>query len=111
MDHRSRASLCLARADEDADHDADRIQSAARRAIQGKVPTQVEIKWKKSPDGKALTAEAGQLLLELAQTGDGRWAWKVRKTSATNPMASGIAGSLGAAKTVTAQFAERTGLV
>ena len=71
----------------------------------------MEIKWKKARDGKSVTATAGPLTLELTQTGDGRWSWQVKKDGTQNPMATGVAGSLGAAKTVTAQFASRSGLV
>lgn len=65
------------------------------------------IDWKKARDGKTVTATVGPLLLKLAQTGDGRWAWQVFNGGAQNPMASGVAGSLGAAKTVTTQLANR----
>jgi hypothetical protein len=71
----------------------------------------VDIKWKKARDGKSVTAVVGPLSIELTQTGDGRWSWQVKKDGAQNPMATGVAGSLGAAKTVTAQFASRSGLV
>jgi hypothetical protein len=71
----------------------------------------VDIKWKKSRDGKAVTAVAGPLSIELSQTGDGRWSWQVKKDGTQNPMASGVAGSLGAAKTVTAQLVNRSGFV
>jgi len=71
----------------------------------------VDIKWKKARDGKSVTAVVGPLSVVLAQTGDGRWTWQVTKDGAQNPMASGVAGSLGAAKTVTAQFVSRSGFV
>lgn len=71
----------------------------------------MDIQWKKPRDGKSMTAVVGPLLIELTQTGDGRWSWQIRKHGTQNPMASGVAGSLGAAKTVTAQFASRSGLV
>ncbi len=71
----------------------------------------MEIKWKKSRDGKSVTAIVGPLSLNLTQTGDGRWSWQVVNGTAQNPMATGVAGSLGAAKTVTAQFASRSGFV
>lgn len=71
----------------------------------------MDIKWKKARDGKSVTAVVGPLSIELTQTGDGRWSWQVKKDGTQNPMASGVAGSLGAAKTVTAQFASRSGFV
>jgi hypothetical protein len=71
----------------------------------------VDIAWKKARDGKSVTAVVGPLTLDLSQTGDGRWSWRVMKAGTQNPIATGVAGSLGAAKTVTAQFAMRSGLV
>lgn len=50
----------------------------------------------------------GPLSLRIEPKGDGRWAWQVLKDQADNPMATGVASSLGAAKTVTEQFARRT---
>lgn len=70
----------------------------------------MQLRWNKTPAGK-LSAKAGPLLLEIEPKGDGRFDWRVFREAAPNPMASGIANSLGAAKTVTQQFALRTGLV
>lgn len=71
----------------------------------------MNIAWKKARDGKSVTASAGPLSIALNQTGDGRWTWQITKDGAQNPMASGVAGSLGAAKTVAAQFVSRSGFV
>lgn len=71
----------------------------------------MDIDWKKARDGKSVTAVVGPLSLKLAQTGDGRWSWQVFNADAQNPMARGVASSLGAAKTVAAQLASRSGLV
>jgi len=70
----------------------------------------VQINWKKTAAG-AVSSKVGPLLIKLEQTGDGRWSWQVFNGEAQNPMATGIAGSLGAAKTSTTQFAQRTGLI
>ncbi len=70
----------------------------------------VDIQWQKARDGKLVSALAGPLSLRLTPTGDGRWNWQVFNGGAPNPMATGIANSLGAAKTVATQFAGRSGL-
>jgi len=70
----------------------------------------VNIQWNKTRDGKSVSALVGSLSLRLAPTGDGRWNWQVFNGAALNPMATGIANSLGAAKTVATQFAGRSGL-
>lgn len=70
----------------------------------------METTWKKGPTGE-LTAQLGPLLLKLSQKGDGRWDWQVWNGQARNPMATGIARSLGDAKTTAEQLARRTGLV
>lgn len=71
----------------------------------------MDLSWKKARDGKSVTAVAGPLSVVLTQTGDGRWTWQVTKDGSQNPMASGVAGSLGAAKTVAAQLVSRSGFV
>lgn len=45
--------------------------------------------------------------LEVSPKGDGRWVWQVFARDAVNPMASGVARNLGAAKSVAEQFATR----
>lgn len=70
----------------------------------------LQFRWTKTPPGK-LTSKVGSLLLEIEPKGDGRFNWRVFKADTQNPMASGVASSLGAAKTVIQQFATRSGLV
>ena len=70
----------------------------------------LQLRWTKDKAGK-LTSSAGSLLLEIEPKGDGRFNWRVFKVETQNPMASGVASSLGAAKTVIQQFATRSGLV
>nr|AYM52571.1 hypothetical protein [Aetherobacter rufus] len=43
--------------------------------------------------------------------GDGRWSWEVFAGVAKSPMATGIAGNVGAAKKTAEQFVTRSGFV
>jgi hypothetical protein len=71
------------------------------------------MQWTKKPGtkkpGEEWSASAGSLSLELRPKGDGRWNWQIFNGNQTNPMAAGVASSLGAAKTVAEQFAKRSG--
>lgn len=67
------------------------------------------IAWNKS--GDAWIATAGPFALRVRPKGDGRFEWHVFEGSATNPTATGVAASLGAARTATEQFAKRSGRV
>ena len=67
-------------------------------------------KWTKDPAG-IVSCKLGPLAIRIEPKGDGRFAWQIINGEARNPMASGVAASLGAAKTVTVQFAERSALV
>jgi hypothetical protein len=58
-----------------------------------------------------LVCTSGPLTMKLVKKGDGRWSWHVFKDASEAAMATGLAASLGAAKTVTQQFAMRSGLV
>jgi hypothetical protein len=71
--------------------------------------------WSKGA-GDLMTASVGPFALEILPTSDGRWSWRIFKVSPAggplgNPTATGIAGSLAAAKNVTEQFVKRSGLV
>ena len=68
------------------------------------------IEWKKNA-GDVLTARAGPFSLQIHPQGDGRWAWQIHSGDTPNPTATGIAQSLGAAKTVSEQFVMRSGRV
>ncbi len=57
------------------------------------------------------SASAGPLSVRIQPKGDGRWNWRVFRDDQMNPMAAGVANSLGAAKTVVEQFVKRSGLV
>jgi len=59
----------------------------------------------------AWSATAGPLAVKVQPKGDGRWTWHVFKDGNANAMATGVANSLGAAKTVVEQFVNRSGLV
>jgi hypothetical protein len=54
-----------------------------------------------------LVAPEDRFRLEVSPKGDGRWDWRVFARAAVNPMASGIARNLGAAKSVAEQFVAR----
>jgi hypothetical protein len=70
----------------------------------------VALKWTKKPVD-LWSATAGPLAVAIQPKGDGRWNWQIFKADAMNPMATGVANSLGAAKTVVEQFVNRSGLV
>ncbi len=69
----------------------------------------MKLQWSKGA-GDLWTCVVEPFSLRVAPKGDGRWNWQIFK-GATNPTASGVASSLGAAKTVTEQFVKRSGLV
>jgi hypothetical protein len=66
--------------------------------------------WSKGA-GDAMTASAGPFVIEILPKGDGRFSWRIFQGGAENPTATGIAGSLAAAKNVTEQFVKRSGLI
>ncbi|MBX3204445.1 MAG: hypothetical protein KF764_05220 [Labilithrix sp.] len=66
--------------------------------------------WTKAA-GDLWSARLGPFLSKVAPKGDGRWTWQVFRDETENPTATGIASSLGAAKTAAAQFVGRSGLV
>jgi len=47
---------------------------------------------------------------KVTPKGDGRWNWEVSKDQIRHAVATGVASSLGAAKTAAEQFAKRSGL-
>ena len=66
------------------------------------------IKWTKKADDD-WSARVDSFSLRIQPKGDGRWSWQVRNGESTNPMATGVASSLGAAKTVAEQLVKRSG--
>nr|AYM52541.1 hypothetical protein [Aetherobacter fasciculatus]AYM52591.1 hypothetical protein [Aetherobacter sp.]AYM52640.1 hypothetical protein [Aetherobacter sp.] len=56
-------------------------------------------------------SEAPQYTLKAFIKGDGRWSWEVFAGAAKSPMATGIAGNVGAAKKTAEQFLTRSGYV
>jgi hypothetical protein len=68
------------------------------------------MKWNKAT-GDVWSTRGGPFSLRVAPKGDGRWNWQVFRGENHNPEASGVASSLGAAKTATEQFVKRSGLV
>ena len=57
------------------------------------------------------TATAGPYALEARDRGDGRWIWQVTAEGGRAAEATGVARSLGAAKSVSEQYVMRTGKV
>lgn len=68
------------------------------------------IAWKKAT-GDVWSAVEGPYSLRVSPKGDGRWNWAIFRDQRSNPDASGVASSLGAAKTATENFVKRSGLV
>ena len=71
------------------------------------------MKWSKGA-GDVWTTTGGPFALKVEPKGDGRWNWYVFNVSsgqAKNPTATGVASSLGAAKTATENFVKRSGLI
>lgn len=67
------------------------------------------MQWKKAAgDRWTCVAPEARFTLEVAPKGDGRWNWQVVAQGATNPMATGIARNLGAAKSVAEQLVRRS---
>jgi hypothetical protein len=50
-------------------------------------------------------------MLKVQPKGDGRWAWEVFPGAGDRTIASGVVSSLGAAKTITENFANRSGKI
>jgi hypothetical protein len=65
--------------------------------------------WNKTRDD--WTATQGPFALRVSPKGDGRWNWQIVRDNKPNPEATGVASSLGAAKTAAEQFVKRSGLV
>jgi hypothetical protein len=70
----------------------------------------LSLNWTKKPVND-WSATAGPFAITIKPKGDGRYNWQVIKGDQLNPMAAGVANSLGAAKTVVEQFVNRSGLV
>lgn len=57
------------------------------------------------------STKGGPLSAKIQPKGDGRWNWQILRVGQPNPMAAGVANSLGAAKNVVEQFVNRSGLL
>ena len=66
------------------------------------------MRWEKHA-GDGFMAVSPPLTVKIAPKPDGRWSWQVFSGDKRSPMASGVAASLGAAKTVTEQLVKRSG--
>ena len=70
----------------------------------------MQFKWTKNA-GDTFGATAGPFALKIEPTGDGRFNWTIHSGGTRDPMARGVATSLGAAKRVAEQFVMRSGKV
>jgi len=68
------------------------------------------MKWSKG-QGDVWSGIAGPFALRVQPKGDGRFTWQIVESPAKNPSASGVASSLGAAKTACEQYVKRSGRV
>ena len=59
--------------------------------------------------GDVWTALVGPLAIRIEPKPDGRWAWSIHTGDTPNPTATGLAGSLAAAKNVVEQYVLRSG--
>lgn len=66
--------------------------------------------WNKGA-GDQWSAQQGPFALRVAPKGDGRWTWQIFRDNKTNAEASGVATSLGAARTAAENFVKRSGLI
>jgi hypothetical protein len=70
------------------------------------------MKWMKDGDGWICRVPPDALFTLKAQPkGDGRWNWAVYPQGRDHTIATGVTSSLGAAKRVTENFVNRSGLV
>ncbi len=68
--------------------------------------------WTKDGDGWISRAGDGPIFtMRLRPKGDGRWDWEIVRGDSKPVIATGIVSSLGAAKTIAANFVNRSGLV
>ena len=68
------------------------------------------LSWKKQKDG-GFVAAAGPFAIKAWPKGDGRWNWEIIVDNATNPAATGVATSAGAAKNACENYVQRSGRV
>lgn len=66
--------------------------------------------WKKDgPGWKCVVSPDAVFTLKVQPKGDGRWTWEVLPQKGDRTVAGGIVNSLGAAKTISENFATRSG--
>jgi hypothetical protein len=65
--------------------------------------------WKKKNDG--FTVTVGPFVANVMPKGDGRWNWEVFADNARGSQATGVASSIGAAKTAAEMLIKRSGRV
>jgi hypothetical protein len=68
--------------------------------------------WTKDGAGWICRVGDGALFtMKVQPKGDGRWTWEVLPKSADRTIAGGVVSSLGAAKTISENFVNRSGLL
>lgn len=70
----------------------------------------VKLQWTKAPSG-TFTATLEPFVARLEPKPDGRCAWDVTEMGKRSPLATGVAASVGQAKTKVEQFIARSGRV
>ncbi len=70
------------------------------------------LSWSRQAERELWLATSGDFTAKVHPKGDGRWSWEVFKTEAlakgTGPVATGVARSFGAAKSVAEQLIARS---
>jgi hypothetical protein len=69
------------------------------------------MKWTKDGTGWTCRVADGVFTLKVLPKPDGRWDWEVYPKDGRYSIAGGIVNSLGAAKTICENFANRSGLL
>jgi hypothetical protein len=68
------------------------------------------MKWNKDGSGwRCVVAPDAVFTMKVQPKGDGRWTWEVFPRGGERTIAGGIVSSLGAAKTISENFANRSG--
>jgi hypothetical protein len=68
--------------------------------------------WKKNGTGYVCLVDPdATFTMKVAPKGDGRWTWEVYPQGGPRTIAGGIVSSLGAAKTICENFANRSGKI
>jgi hypothetical protein len=69
------------------------------------------MKWTKDGAGWICRVAEGVFTMKVQPKGDGRWNWEVYPQGKDRTIAGGVVSSLGAAKTISENFVNRSGLL